>query len=169
MATEIEPESAVGRTFMEALNIGLARARFSAPHAGVRRAPRDEGLSDPFAAALLRSYEAALPTVLAPRDRGRVEVRSALAVRGRALLLQALDLAAGLPSNRRAVVEGDGLPPEYETVALTLLIECAALTALEGRGFPGSACRPRDLIRALGRSARAARERDTPPPRFPRL
>lgn len=148
-------ESVVGRSFVEALNDGLARAGSATlrARATVARAREARELPDPFTAAVMAAFGAALPGALAPEEQRDVALRSALLRRGRQVLAEALSTAGGSP-RRHADDGADELSPEHETVALTLLMECAVLMVLEGREFEGSTTRPADLIRALGCSAR---------------
>ncbi|MER5741173.1 MULTISPECIES: hypothetical protein [unclassified Streptomyces] len=153
-------ESAAGRTFVEALNDGLARAGSS------RARPLPQGqraLSDPFAAAVMREYEAALPAALPPDEREDPALRFRLLNRGRELLVQAEALLFRRPPGHPHP-HGE-LPAAHETVARTLLLECAALLVVEGREARGSRRRPTDLIRALGQTARRAPGPEAP--RFP--
>ncbi|MCS0639813.1 hypothetical protein NX801_30090 [Streptomyces sp. LP05-1] len=147
-------ESLFGPSFVEALNDGLARARASAlrARAAADRTRGAQELPDPFAAAVMAAYGAALPDALAPHEVRNVPLRSVLLRRGRRILAEAL-AGDDLPDDG----PGGELPPRYEAVARTLLMECAVLMVLERREFRGGTARPADLVRALGRRARGPR------------
>ncbi|MFG3410369.1 hypothetical protein [Streptomyces sp. NPDC048142] len=156
-------EAVVGRRFVEALNDGLARSGYSPSRTAP---PRPRELPDAFAAAVMRSYEAALSTALCAEDREDRALRSKLLTRGREILVQALRLAR-LPAGQGVRPSPGELSPAHELVARTLLMECAAVLAVEGSGAEASGCRPNDLIRALGQSTRRAHR--TKAPGFPDL
>ncbi|GGY62434.1 MULTISPECIES: hypothetical protein [Streptomyces] len=150
-------ESIVGPRFVEALNDGLARARSlrTLPPSEPTRSAQE--LPDPFVARVMASFGTALPAVLAPEEKRDVTLRSALLRRGRRMLMDSL--TPGGPT-APLLVRGraDELSSRHETLVRTLLMECAALVVLEGGGFQGGGSRPADLIRALGRTARAGEE-----------
>ncbi|MGJ7420430.1 hypothetical protein AB9128_31800 [Streptomyces cinereoruber] len=149
---------AAGPVFVAALNDGLARAGHPTlrPRDGARRAPRPPEPPHPFAAAVIRAYETALPAALAAEEKGSRVPQAALRRRGREVLAAAL----GLPGTRgpRAPHRTAGPPlPRYENLVVTLLMESAALVLSERPELGGTDGRPAALIRALGRSARSGR------------
>ncbi|MGW0035068.1 hypothetical protein ACWDXD_35310 [Streptomyces sp. NPDC003314] len=149
---------AAGPVFVAALNDGLARAGHPTlrPRDGARRAPRPPEPPHPFAVAVIRAYETALPAALAAEEEGSRVPQAALRRRGREVLAAAL----GLPGTRgpRAPHRTAGPPlPRYENLVVTLLMESAALVLSERPELGGTDGRPAALIRALGRSARSGR------------
>ncbi|MFJ3781806.1 hypothetical protein [Streptomyces sp. NPDC090093] len=149
---------AAGPVFVAALNDGLARAGHPTlrPRDGARRVPRPPEPPHPFATAVIRAYETALPAALAAEEEGSRVPQAALRRRGREVLAAAL----GLPGTRgpRAPYRTAGPPlPRYENLVVTLLMESAALVLSERPELGGTDGRPAALIRALGRSARSGR------------
>ncbi|MGP4052522.1 hypothetical protein [Streptomyces sp. 2A115] len=147
-------EAVAGREFAAALNEGLTRSAARRLHAQAGSIPVGQERTDPFEAAVIASYVAALPAALYPRERRDPALRSALLRRGRQVMAEALALV-GHSGGPRAHREMTALLPEHETVVVTLLMECVALVVLEGRSLEGALPEPADLVRALGCCARA--------------
>ncbi|MEU7006240.1 hypothetical protein [Streptomyces sp. NPDC046332] len=164
MATHLEsPEEngfwdVVEGTFVAALNDGLARARRSTlrSRSGTRLVSRSQELPHPFAAAVMRAFETALPAALAVEDQENKALQAALQHRGQEVLAAALGLTnrQGPSHTRRAT---GPLLPRHENLVVTLLMESAALVLSERPELGGTDGRPAALIRALGRSARSGR------------
>lgn len=155
---DVNTDTVVGRLFVEALNAGLARARggMAVPtrHAGPAPGPRQP--ADPFATAVLASFDATLSGMLSSAERRDVALQVVLRRRGRQVLAAAL-AAARQPAQYSPPEARGELGQAHETLVRTLLLESAALTVLEERRFPADAVRPADLVRVLGRFARTAR------------
>ncbi|MFF9915909.1 hypothetical protein [Streptomyces sp. NPDC013457] len=155
---------AVGGSFVAALNEGLARARHSTlrSRGAGRLAARPEELEHPFAAAVMRAFEAALPAALAGEDQESMGLLAALRRRGQEMLVAALEL-----TDRQGPVLSHGpvrplahgavrsLLPRHEHLVVTLLMESAALVLSERPELGGTDGRPAALVRALGRRARS--------------
>lgn len=155
----VSADTVVGRLFVEALNAGLARARAASRvpvgTAGPTAAARLP--ADPFATAVLVSFDAALPSALAPRDRRDAALQAAMRRRGRQIVTGAL-AAARQPARRPPLPEEPSeLASAHESLVRTLLLECAALTVCDKKRFPAGTVPPADLVRELGRSTRTAR------------
>ncbi|MFF9087421.1 hypothetical protein ACF1BE_13555 [Streptomyces sp. NPDC014991] len=150
-------DTVVGRLFVEALNAGLARAREASgvlvgaagPAVGARLP------ADPFATAVLVSFDAALPSVLGPPDRRDAALQAVMRRRGRQIVSVALAAARQEPLPLPEAPSE--LASAHEALVRTLLLECAALTVCERRRFPAGTVPPADLVRELGRSLRTAR------------
>ncbi|MEU3188697.1 hypothetical protein ABZ707_31540 [Streptomyces sp. NPDC006923] len=161
--------SLVGRDFVEALDAGLRRAgaagrrraRPASPPPAVseavapapvrdrqpdpvRRADLAVELLSRHAAAILRRFETALPTVLIPGGVSRRVSRLSLTVWARSVLRTAMRLDE--PAGTRT-------PPaaEQQVIAAALLLECAAATL--PAGHPAGA----EAIGALARAIRTLR------------
>ncbi|MBD0707537.1 MULTISPECIES: hypothetical protein [unclassified Streptomyces] len=152
-------DTVVGRLFVEALNAGLARAReTSAVSTGGSRtttAPRPA--ADPFATAVLGSFDTALPAVLPTRDRRDIGLQTAMRRRARQVVAAALAAARRSAPPSLLPVEPSELALMHERLVRTLLLECAALTVCDTRRFPAGTVPPADLVRELGRSLRTSR------------
>ncbi|WP_053640651.1 MULTISPECIES: hypothetical protein [unclassified Streptomyces] len=147
---------AAGPVFVAALNDGLARAGHPTlrPRGGGRPVSRPQELPHPFAAAVMRAYETALPAALAVEEEGDRVSQAALRRRGREVLAAALGLPG--PRGPRPACRTAGSPlPRYENLVVTLLMESAALVLSERPEVGGTDGRPAALVRALGRSARS--------------
>ncbi|MFI1393996.1 hypothetical protein [Streptomyces sp. NPDC020681] len=144
------PEAAIGRWFVDALNEGLNR---SLVHS-LPRGPSDgDVLRDPFGAAVLRRFEACVPSALSPQERDDRALRTALLRRARHILARALvpgPEQAGRPPFRPQ----PALSARQEAVVATVLLECAVLLLMEPGNSVGSAREPAAVVKALGRSVR---------------
>ncbi|MFD3946015.1 hypothetical protein [Streptomyces sp. NPDC058579] len=144
----------VGSTFVAALNDGLARAGPPTLRArsGTRLVSRSHELPHPFAAAVMRAFETALPGA---EGGGSPAVLASLQQRGHEMLAAALGLPP--PQGQRQAHGTTGpLLPRHEHLVVTLLMESAALVLSE-RPELGDDGRPAALVRALGRWARSGR------------
>ncbi|MER7959851.1 hypothetical protein [Streptomyces sp. NPDC096030] len=171
---------AVGGTFVAALNDGLARARHSTLRSrGVGRlVSRSPELSHPFAAAVMRAFEAALPGALTTEDQASRGLQASLRHRGQEIVVATLDVTdltdltdhtdlkerterterTELADRHDAALAYGGmrpLLPRHEHLVVTLLMESAALVLSERPGLGGTDGRPAALVRALGRRARS--------------
>ncbi|MGW2201771.1 hypothetical protein [Streptomyces sp. NPDC001774] len=168
---------AVGGTFVAALNDGLARARHSTlrSRGGGRLVSRTPELSHPFAAAVMRAFEAGLPGALTMEDQESRGLLGSLRHRGQEILVATLDVTGlteltdvtdltDLTERTELMDRQDAalaygvmrpLLPRHEHLVVTLLMESAALVLSERPGLGGHDGRPAALVRALGRRARS--------------
>ncbi len=152
-------DTVVGRLFVEALNAGLARAREASARsvgaAGPATASRAP--ADPFATAVLASFDTALPAQLGSRDRRDTALQTVIRGRARQLVAAALTAARRPARQPPLPPEPSRLAPAHEALVRTLLLECAALTAIDRRRLAAGSVPPADLVRELGRSLRTSR------------
>ncbi|MFF9339900.1 MULTISPECIES: hypothetical protein [unclassified Streptomyces] len=151
--------TALGRSFAAALSEGLSRSVASRAYALPGRPAAGPALPDPYADAVLRRFVEALPAVAAGDGRYGSGARAASVRRARELLRGAFGLAAPGghpgPSAPEGTAAPDGAPAAGDEAAVvTLLLECAVRAVLEEGPFEGSARRPPELVRALGRRLR---------------
>ncbi|MGA5896284.1 hypothetical protein [Streptomyces venetus] len=157
-------EPLAGPWFIEALNEGLARSvprlTRAAPARGHGAPDTHETLAgehsfdDPFTARVMAAYTEALDTVLSRAEREDPRLRRALLHHGAHMLTEASGLDCRTRDGGECRRERP-LEPERAAEMGTLLMECAALVALDG-GSPRPGSRAADLIRDLGTSVRRA-------------
>lgn len=141
------PEAAMGQWFMEALNEGLNR---SVVHTRRRTAPDGDGPRDPFAAAVMRRFEASLPTALGAQERTDAALLAVLHRRARHILARALAPAGPADPISPALP----LPARLEALVPAVLLECAALLLMEPAWSGRPDRKPADVLRAMGEAVR---------------
>ncbi|MCP3822746.1 histidine kinase [Streptomyces sp. A3M-1-3] len=186
-AEGMDSASGIGRAFADALHAGLARVAHERVPAAVSGfagnppqvssarsgsspslafvtspAPVNELLKE-HTESVVRYFESRLPTVLEPMDRHDPGLRSGLVAHARRILANATGAGRRAAPEAPAATDRRAVAPHQETVAATLLMECALASLLDGSpGPPGNGSGPSgpapraalEAMQALGRAIR---------------